>query len=383
MKVSMIDPSGGVLHYDLVLAEELRRLIDIELVTSLYGKSSICGNSSTFVKDLFLRSSLKRKLGPFGKPFKFCEYLADNLRFLMHMRQQNPDIIHYQWTPVPIFDSLAMEFLRQNTKARIIYTAHNVLPHSRRKYHKYLFSKVYTKADGIIVHSENIKKELLSEFSLPEEKVDVIGHPVFTYFDKNIFTKKIAKDELGINAEDKVVLFWGNIEEYKGLDLLLTAFRAVADKRDDVMLVIAGKCGDFSRYYDIIREKGIGARILKHIKFLPEKMVECVFKASDLLVLPYRKVYGSGVLMAGLSFEIPMIVTDTGHFPEMVKDGVNGYVVDAGDEKGLSEAILRFFSQSSRDVFRMKNAMSGIKEKFMPKNIAERTVRYYERVLER
>jgi glycosyltransferase involved in cell wall biosynthesis len=224
---------------------------------------------------------------------------------------------------------------------RLVYTAHNVLPHETGKLDKYLYSLIYKSAHYIIVHSDYIKEKLLISFSVKEEKVKVIPHGNFDiYLPAKRITKSEARRKLNMNVNDKILLFFGYIREYKGLDLLLDAFQTAKDCDSELKLLIAGMPfnEELKTHYSK-RIKEISAdRIIQHFKFIPSDEVQNYFEASDIVILPYKNIDHSGIIHLAYSFCKPVIVTNVGDFPETVEDGKSGYIIEYNKEE-LSDAI--------------------------------------------
>ena len=168
-------------------------------------------------------------------------------------------------------------------------------------------------------------------------------------------TKEEARAELGIGREEKILLFFGFIREYKGLKYLIEAMRTVTERFSDVKLLVVG---DFSgaeskqEYMDRIEQCGAGDAIEVYDGYIPDKEVEKFFAACDLVTLPYISATQSGIVQIPFGFEKPVIVTDVGGLPDVVEDGKTGYVVGAGNPEELAKAVIRYFTSDVEKQFR-------------------------------
>jgi glycosyltransferase involved in cell wall biosynthesis len=153
----------------------------------------------------------------------------------------------------------------------------------------------------------------------------------------------VAREKLGIGKEDKVILFFGLIRHYKGLDLLIEGFAKSAEQLQDLKLLIAGEFyEDKQPYLDLIDKLNMRSRIILHDRFIGNDDVKYYFCASDLVAQTYRNATNSGVTMVGYYYSKPMLVTNTGGLAEIVPDGVCGFVVEK-DPTRIAEKITEYF----------------------------------------
>ncbi|HEX8280512.1 MAG TPA: glycosyltransferase, partial [Chthoniobacterales bacterium] len=156
-----------------------------------------------------------------------------------------------------------------------------------------------------------------------------------------------ARARLGLSPTDKVMLFFGNIAPYKGLDFLVNAFAAVAPQHPDYHLIIAGrrKVGDDHWHVveEVLARSTVRQQIIERIEYIPDAETEIYFKAADVLLLPYTHIFQSGVLFLGYSFGLPALVSDVGSLRDEVVDGRTGSVFKPRDVADLGSAIVRYF----------------------------------------
>ena len=221
---------------------------------------------------------------------------------------------------------------------KVLTVIDNALPHERHFFDKPLARWFLKAVDGCVTMSEEVSSDL--DGILPGIKRATLFHPV-----NNGFGEKLPREEalrrLGLDGSCKTLLFFGLIREYKGLDILLDAFGTLTA---DYRLVIAGEpYGDFTPYAKAIEANPNRERIHLFDRYIPDSEVSTFFSAADVVVLPYRSATQSGVGAVADSFEVPMIVTDTGSLRSSVEGRGTGVVVDKAEAACVRDGILRFF----------------------------------------
>jgi glycosyltransferase involved in cell wall biosynthesis len=234
---------------------------------------------------------------------------------------------------------------------KIVYTVHDVLPHDEYTVeNRRFYQEVYRYADKLIVHCESNRKELLELFTVDPEKICIIPHGCQSAcFDTSGTTTTAARRRLGIPDDRRVVLFFGLIKRYKGLEYLLEAFRTIETRCDKALLLIAGKIapwdGDSHRHHvALLTPYAAWGNIHIRDEYIPQDQAADYFAAADLVVLPYTKASQSGVLLMACAAGKAVVVTDTGGLPEVVQDGRTGFVVPPKDAKAIADASVRILS---------------------------------------
>jgi len=218
---------------------------------------------------------------------------------------------------------------------------HNVIPHEKRFFDD-VFNKYYlSQNDAFIVLSDTVKKQLLSY--KPDAKYIQIPHPVYSHFGK-ILNKETSKITLGINPDRKVILFFGFIRKYKGLDILI---EALSNFTEDYTLLIAGESyEDENVLNEQLAKAGIEEeKLCKCVKYIPDEEVKLYFSASDVCVLPYRSATQSGIAAIAKHFEVPMVVTPVGELPNEVSHLRDGFVCTDTKPESIKEGILETLSR--------------------------------------
>jgi glycosyltransferase involved in cell wall biosynthesis len=183
---------------------------------------------------------------------------------------------------------------------------------------------------------------------IPGAQVVVVPHPVYDMFAGERIPKEEARKWLGLPLDVPVLLFFGIVREYKGLQDVLTALPEVRARLGKVILLVAGEFWeDKLPYLEMIERLGVGDLVVVEDRYIPNEEVPLYFSAADVLVAPYRRVTGSGVVQMARGMGVRAITTDVcGGEPKVTADGETGFVIPSGDPESLADAILRFFRTS-------------------------------------
>jgi glycosyltransferase involved in cell wall biosynthesis len=252
------------------------------------------------------------------------------------MQTFRPDIVHLH-APLGKLDFLYFRYLR-SLGARIFYTAHDAVPLIGES--RWSDWARYQGADGIFVHSSRCQRYLL-DGGIDEGKITRIPHANYLDLcDDMDLSKEKARELLGVPIGSRVVLFFGAIAPYKGLDVLIDAFARLQKDDPHVYLVIAGgPLEDFGSYGRRIEALGASNRILRDLRYIPFAEFSKFFLATDVVALPYRRISQSGVLQLAYGFGRPVVVTDVGGLGEAVAEDGTGIVISEPDSGELALAI--------------------------------------------
>ncbi len=258
------------------------------------------------------------------------------------LRKENPDLIIVRyWLPFmgPALGTI-LRRVKKNKHTKIVCIADNIIPHEKRL-GDHLFTRYFLKTcDAFVTMSDQVLKDLRTfETNKPAQ---LVQHPLYDSFGASI-PKLIARKELGIESETKLLLFFGFIRNYKGLDIL---FKAMADERiknTGIKLLVAGEYyEDEAIYTKLIEELGIRDQLILKTDFIPDSKVKYFLSAADVVVQPYRNATQSGVTPLAYHFEKPMIVTNVGGLPSLVPHEKVGLVTEP-EPTAIADAILRYF----------------------------------------
>ncbi|GAC1424448.1 MAG: glycosyltransferase family 4 protein [Flavisolibacter sp.] len=259
------------------------------------------------------------------------------------IRKWKPDVVVVRFW-IPFLGAALGTIVRQikkNGHSRIICIADNIIPHERRPGDSTLTQYFLKACDAFIVMSENVMNDLRS--LLPKKPVQLVEHPLYDNFGP-IITKEEARKTLGWDQREKIILFFGFIRKYKGLDLLIKAMADPHVRLQKITLVIAGEFYDDEKYYrQLIDRCQLGDHIIIKSNFIADHEVKNYLCACDCIVQPYKNATQSGVTPLAYFFEKPMIVTNVGGLPSMVKDQKVGLVCFP-DPSSIAEAIIKFYA---------------------------------------
>lgn len=288
---------------------------------------------------------------------------------------QKPDFIVFRfWIPfmAPALGTIARRVRKKGIK--VLAITDNVIPHEKFPAKKQLANYFIKGCDGFITMSKAVMKDLEMFTQTPHRKF--LLHPLYTSFGEKL-DKTEARRALGLPEDAPVVLFFGLIRKYKGLDLLLEAFYELRSN-PGIKLVIAGEFyEDKQPYLDLIKHYGIEEQVILHGKFIANEDVKLYFSAADLVALPYKDATQSGVTQVSFHFEVPTLVTNVGGLAEIIPDRTAGYVVDSKG-KAIAEAIHDYFSNHRMEAF--TEGMKREKQKYDWKIFVDEVVDLYKKL---
>ena len=292
--------------------------------------------------------------GKTGRFAKWVRILNHYVALLQYACSAQPRLFHILWnSKVQIFDRTLLMLYYKALGKKVTLTAHNV-NQARRDGKDTTLNRLtlriqYNLTDHIFVHTEKMKAELTADFNVSGQRITVIRHPVNDAFPDTELTPAEARSRLGIKQDQKVLLCFGRIKPYKGIEHLFAAFKQLVAYDESYRLIVAGEVQKGNEaYWNTLKESVTHELALKQIipetQFIPDEAMELYLKASDALVLPYNEIFQSGVLFLGYSFGLPVIATDVGSFREEIVEGVTGYICKPSDPMSLAGAIRTYFA---------------------------------------
>jgi len=347
-KIVMIGPvypyKGGISHYTGLMCRALKQENDVYMMSYklqypkfLFKKEQRdCSNDTFKIDDT-----------------DFYINTANPINWIataMKIRKMKPDLVIIQWWH-PYFAPCYWTLCKILGKTKVMFLCHNVFPHERFPMDRFLSKMVLSNGDYFIVQSTQDEKDLKTIKNDAVYKKTV--HPTYNAFKLQDMSKEEGRQLLHITKDEKVLLFFGFVREYKGLKHLLRAMPEITTKLDKVKLLVVGDfAGDKEDYLKIIDELNIKDFIKIYDGYIPDKEVEKFFAASDLVVLPYESATQSGIVQIAYGFEKPVIATNVGGLPEVVLDEKTGYVVPAKDSKELAAKTVEFFEAEKAAEFK-------------------------------
>jgi len=384
-KVFMMDLWATVPYYTAYLSKALlKENVDLTVGSITYYLDPACFSSRDIKVDPGLLDFVgKYRLARMPRRIlKLGESILNLFALAIRFMIAPPDVIHVQYLPMmksrlPL-DLWFLEFCRRRG-SKIVLTVHDLLPHDTAEVHKEIFQNLYHFVDGIICHSGHIETRLKDEFAVPGEKINVIPHGPF-FYDLPENNNDGIRPMFGVEAGTVLVLWQGIIFPYKGIDLLLNAWKKVEANEANACLVIAGTGAP--ELLDQIRSQ-IGQLGLKrvhlHFRFITADELVSLYRVADVVVYPYRAITTSGALATGLALGKAIVASDLPVFRELLTNRENALLVDPEDSNALGGTLLELIQDR---VMRAQIAAKVKEMRFGDESwcsIARKTVMIYER----
>jgi glycosyltransferase involved in cell wall biosynthesis len=356
VRVQLIDPSGDVIPYDHALATALaRRGAEVELITSRFVHGPAPAPDGYELSEPFYR--LATRLGARAprrrRALKLVEHISDMLRY--RRRAERADVRHFQWLPLERIDA----HLLPSRRPRVL-TMHNVIREGANR-------GLAERMDAVIVHTRR-GAELLGG-----DRVHVIPHGAFEHLTRQRHEQPLPPELAAVDGP--VVLCFGLVRPYKGVDVLVEAFRDV----EGAELWVVGRPLGVS--VEELRRLAPPGRVRFVDRYVGDAEQPAFFRRAELLVLPHRNVDVSGVLFAGLAFGKAMILSDVGGFSELVEEHGAGRLVPPADPGALAAAIGELLADPGQRERLEQRARAAAAGPYSWDSVAERTLRLYEEVL--
>ena len=328
---------GGLASYDERLAKEF---IDNDFKTTIY--------TFSYQYPGFLfpgTTQYSTEPAPENVPIEVKINSVNPLNWISvgnELRKRKPDIIVVRyWLPFmgPCLGTI-LRRVKKNKHTKVICIADNIFPHEKRFADKALTKYFLKPIDAFVTMSEKVLADL-AHFA-KDKPARFVPHPLYDNFGDKI-SKEEAREKLNINLDEKVLLFFGFIRKYKGLDILLEAMKNEDLKRKNIKLLIAGEFyEDEKNYHDLLNDPAIKNNLIIHTHFIPDSMVKYYLCTADCVVQPYRHATQSGVTPLAYHFEIPMIVTSVGGLPSLVPDKKVGLIAEPNSQS-IAQKINKYF----------------------------------------
>jgi glycosyltransferase involved in cell wall biosynthesis len=348
MKITILSAAypyrGGLSHFTYLLYKELIKEHEVNVVTFKlqYPELLFPGKAQTEPEvegeQRIPTERLINSINPFN-------WVTAGVK----IKDSEPDILLINfWLPFfgPSFGTIA-RIVKSNKKTKIITIVHNVKPHEKRIGDHILTRYLFTCVDYFVLLSRKLEGDL--KMIRIDARFKTLFHPVYSIFGDRV-EKETAREYLKVKGE-KIILFFGFIREYKGLDNLLRAF-AILKERTNIKLIVAGEYYSNEEHYTkLIDELNIRDDMFLFNSFIATTDVKYFFSAADVVILPYNHATQSGIVQIANNFLKPVIATDVGAMAEAVLNNKTGFLIPPKNPEILAETIEKFYNENKEEEF--------------------------------
>jgi glycosyltransferase involved in cell wall biosynthesis len=329
VRVHVVDPPAYTPPYDRALCAALAAAgAEVELVTSRFAYGDVPPADGYRVREAFYGLG-GRRLAPGGRArraARLLQHVPDMLRY--RRAASAADVVHFQWLTVQHVDARLLP-----TQRPVVLTAHDVLPREPRPGQRAAQRRLYDRVDAVVAHSAHGRERLVAQAGVDAAKVRVIPHGPLDHLARVADPPALAAELAAV--EGPVVLLFGLMRPYKGIDVAIEAWRGI----DDAELWVVGR----SRM-DLTTLRAAAPKNVRLLEgYVPDAAVAAYFRRATLAILPYREIEQSGVLFTALAFGTPLVLSDAGGFPEVAATGA-AELVPAGDPVALRAAVQRLLA---------------------------------------
>ena len=374
MRICIVGPAhpyrGGISHFTQMLARAFQRSHEVRIVSysRLYPSLLFPGRTQYDEGGALVQVEALRRIDSVN-PLSYGRAARAVWEF-------EPDLVVVKWWHPFFAPALRaiVSAVKRRSKAPVVFLCHNVLPHEGSQAATVLARWGLRAADAYLVQSREDLATL--QRIVPHVVAEVHPHPTYTQFAASTVTRAQARARLGVDG--RVLLFFGLVRPYKGVDDLLRAFALLPAEPRTTLYVVGEFYEARERYHRLLRSLGIEERVRVVDRYVPDAEVATYFMAADLVVLPYTSASQSGIAQTAFAFERPVVVTAVGGLPDVVEDGVTGYVVPPRNPEALASAINRYFAGDAAS--RMPQAIRANAPRFTWDGCAQALIALGERV---
>ena len=376
-KVAIIDPLGAhESSHHFYLFGQAQGLLRNEVPIYLYTNNE---TPNLKVKNLKFFSFYKDIFASKSRIINGLQWIIGSVQSIFHARLSGVAIFHFHifYTNILVlFNLLLVKLLF----GKVVLTIHDVTSFAGRDKSTVINNLVYKLTNLILTHNEFSKLEIIKSNPDSLSNIYIVPHGNYTPFITIQDDQPQSRKQLGISNDKTVLLFFGMIKKAKGLEVLLHALKGVVKENPDVLLLIAGKSmeNNFTTYQRIIDKNNLSNYCLLHTKFIPNSDVEHYYCAADLVVLPYKKIYQSGVLMMALSYGKPTLVSDLPALKEVVTDMQTAFLFESENPISLTEKLNLILLDSDKLEQVRRNGAELINTKYDWNEIGKQTKLAYQ-----
>lgn len=316
--------------------------------------------------------------GKSNKVVRLIRFVTALMRSIIDIKKKGGKICHLHFFQYSLLEFITCKLLRFSG-IKIVATVHDVESFSGSSLTR-IHTSILKAPEEFIVHNEFSRQELRSVISVQgiDKKIAIIPHGNYLPFVKRRETV-LSRQHLSLPVDKKLILFFGQIKKVKGLDVLLSAMEIVSKREPDAVLLIAGKVwkDSFQHYEDLIKSKNISRVVIPHIRYINDEDVDFYYSSADIVVLPYKKIYQSGVLLMAMSYGCITVSSRLPAMVEVVDDSRNGFLFETDNPQDLARQILAALGSSSAEDISY-NARAAMIENHDWKRVARQHIKVFE-----
>lgn len=376
MNIFVVDISGKVVNYDIALCEALTKDACDELMITffspLYNEHPQC---ATIRLIKLVPQKYKASLSLWKRTVKIIELMLNYFCLFLHVLFKKPDLIHFQWFPFlekSCLECIIVKMIKiASSRAKIVLTIHNVYPHDISQHEKVKYRTRFLKMDrdidNYIVHTISTRNEVVKEYNVLLDKLEVIPH--------GIFKPNYAINSCPSKRGNSIVMFGYN-DQYKGADILIEALKYLPENISAALNVtIAGRTSD--DYLEQLQSKASGLNVTFIPSFIPDQELYKIIDESDYLALPYRRISQSGVLLLSLYFKKPLLISNLPSFVETLVGFTPDMFFESENPHSLAQLITRFV-EGKIDVSKEIETIERLNHIYSWDNVAQKTITLYQ-----
>jgi glycosyltransferase involved in cell wall biosynthesis len=324
---------------------------------------------------------------------KIVRVLKYYFKLIKYAAKTDSNCFHILWlNKFTYFDRTLMNVYYKMLGKKLLFTAHDInfrkLVGKDTTINRLTLRFMYKIVDHIIVHTGKMKEELIESFKIRKDKISVIPFGINDVIPSSNLTRAEGKRKLNLENGEKIMLFFGNIAPYKGLDQLIKALVYLKERIGNLKLVVAGRIKHRCQAYwnnieKLIKDYDLNEYIIKRIEFIPGEEAEIYFKSADVLILPYKNIFQSGLIYTSYSFGLPVVATDVGSLRDDIIEGKTGFVCSPNDPEDLARKITLFYeSNLFKDLeANRKEIIQYAKEKYSWEKAGDKTYEVYKKMI--
>ncbi|GKQ58247.1 glycosyltransferase family 4 protein [Sphaerotilus sulfidivorans] len=371
-RVLMVDMMSGANDYGLELCTALARRCDLTVVTVT--NTSIAPDRVTRLLPIFPAFG-----APMGKLTKLRHSLAAYVTLIREVLRHRHDIVHVQFFRFHLVDML-IYWLLSHWMDHLVYTAHNALPHESRTWHRLLYRRWYRRVSHVHVLSDYAKARIQEFSGLSPDKISVIHHGNYQALLERSGAKIDENATTSARPSSSTVtgLVFGQLREYKGVDLLISAARHLpTDSRLHFIVAGGGSPALFDSYAQQARDNGVGERFSFRCGHLEDSDLIAMITATDFSLFPYRHIYQSGALMLAMTCGTAIMAADLAGFREYTRNGEDALLCDCTSPETFAAALSRLENDPALRQHLQKASRDAATGRYSWEHIADSLIELY------